>query len=99
MNVEEHLLICLAEECAEVAQACSKALRFGLADQWPERGDITNAENIARELEDLFGVVRMLYARGMIRDCDNARTLAKSRKVANYMAYARARGTLEPERA
>jgi hypothetical protein len=30
MNITEHLLATLAEECAEVAQATSKALRFGL---------------------------------------------------------------------
>lgn len=28
MNRSEHLLSCLAEECAEVAQRVSKALRF-----------------------------------------------------------------------
>lgn len=33
MNATEHLLVCLAEECGEVAKECSKALRFGLDDQ------------------------------------------------------------------
>lgn len=30
MNKAEHLLTCLAEECAEIQQAVSKALRFGV---------------------------------------------------------------------
>jgi len=30
MNRMEHLLAVLAEECAEVAQRCSKAQRFGM---------------------------------------------------------------------
>ncbi len=30
MNKTEYLLVCLAEECAEIQQAVDKALRFGL---------------------------------------------------------------------
>ena len=32
MTREEHLLTIVAEECAEVAQRATKALRFGLTD-------------------------------------------------------------------
>jgi len=32
MLLQEHLLIILAEECSEVAQRASKALRFGLRE-------------------------------------------------------------------
>jgi hypothetical protein len=35
MNPTEHLLSCLAEECAEVAQRASKSLRFGLSEVQP----------------------------------------------------------------
>jgi len=43
----EHLLVCLAEECAEVGQAVGKALRFGLKDSPPE-GGLPNDEYIVR---------------------------------------------------
>ena len=57
MNRTEHLLACLAEECAEVAQAVGKALRFGLDDGYPGT-DRKNADDIAKELNlnDLSGV-------------------------------------------
>ena len=35
MNKQEYLLTCLSEECAEIQQAVSKALRFGLDNYNP----------------------------------------------------------------
>lgn len=46
MNLQEHLLSCLAEECAEVGQCVSKALRFGLQDAQPGQ-PLTNLERMA----------------------------------------------------
>lgn len=45
MNLKEHLLTVLSEECAEVQQAVSKALRFGAKDSRPGT-DSTNAQEI-----------------------------------------------------
>jgi NTP pyrophosphatase (non-canonical NTP hydrolase) len=55
MNRSEHLLTCLAEECAEVAQRVSKALRFGLDEVQPEQS-CDNAERIRMEMYDLLAV-------------------------------------------
>ena len=60
MTREEHLLTILAEECAEVAQRCSKALRFGL-DEIQEGQSLTNAERITQELEGLKGTYMLLF--------------------------------------
>ena len=53
MNKTEHLLACLAEECAEVQHAVAKALRFGLDDGYPGAAS-TNAQDIAREFADVL---------------------------------------------
>lgn len=45
MKRHEHLLSILAEECCEVGQRVSKALRFGLDEVQPGQ-DLSNAERI-----------------------------------------------------
>lgn len=85
----EHLLTVLGEECAEVAQRCSKAIRFGLADIDPHRKE-TAKRVLERELGDLMAVVEILGLE--IRAEDKA---AKREKLKKYMAYSRTAGTLE----
>lgn len=107
MNTTEHLLVCLAEECGEVAKECSKALRFGLDDQLTLNPDgprgtegPTNREKIIAELNDLCGVVRMLEQHGVLpRNCltDTTAQENKAIKVTRYMRYAVRVGTLEVE--
>jgi hypothetical protein len=83
-NTLDRKLACLSEECAEVIQACQKAIRFGLFSTNPtlKPGDKhfgeTNAEQIAREMEKtyvndtkicLVGTeVRFYFAVGVIKD-------------------------------
>lgn len=94
MNVTEHLLVCLAEECAEVQQAVAKTLRFGLDDGYPDSGT-TNAEDIAREIVDLLAVVELLEESGcIVLDNSPAARERKQAKVRRFMDYARGRGTL-----
>lgn len=94
MNRTEHLLVCLAEECAEVGQAVSKALRFGLTDGYPET-DRTNATDIAFEVSDLFAVIEMLVECGAIQPCwGEPRLSNKKKKIEEFMRYAEERGTL-----
>lgn len=96
MNRTEHLLACLAEEAAEVGLAVGKALRFGLDDGYPQEST-TNADDIARELNDLFAVAEMLEEcgalpkRGLLQDVG-----AKRDRLAKWMEYAEQRGTLVP---
>ena len=65
MNKTEHLLACLAEECAEVQHAVAKALRFGLDDGYLGAAS-TNAQDIAREFADVLAVVEMLEEDGAL---------------------------------
>lgn len=92
MNRIEHLLTCLAEECAEVQQAVAKALRFGLDDGYvPGR---TNAGDIMKELDDLIGVAEMLRDEGVLQNFTCAEVDAKKERVLYWMKYAEKRGTL-----
>lgn len=61
MNIEEHALLVLMEECAEVAHAASKIIRFGwdVLNPYELKGP-TNREKLIEELSDLIGCVRYL---------------------------------------
>lgn len=59
MNSTDYLLVCLAEECAEVQHAIAKTLRFGLEHEWPGKGT-TNRDQIIRELRDIIDLVERL---------------------------------------
>jgi NTP pyrophosphatase (non-canonical NTP hydrolase) len=93
----EHLLTCLAEECAEISEQCSKvavrvskALRFGLAEVQP--GQLrTNAERIAAELADLLALAEVLEGAGVIT---RAEVENKKEKVRRFMDYAEKCGAL-----
>ena len=96
MNRTEHLLACLAEECAEGAQAVGKALRFGLDDGYPGT-DRKNADDIAKELNEMLAVAEMLREVGAIPMRDLAHDIeVKRARVEHYMNYAEQRGTLVP---
>jgi len=92
MTKTEYLLATLAEEAAEVAQACCKALRFGLND--PTR-EVPAEIRIIEELADLEAVVDLLKEAGVqlgIRYEVYAK--AKQRKL-DKMAHSIERGILE----
>lgn len=96
MNRTEHLLSCLAEECAEVAQRVSKALRFGLDEVQPGQPH-TNAQRIGQEFHDLLAVVEMLEEEGSLdRPTDTHAIERKKAKVLAFMEYAEQCGTLTP---
>lgn len=59
MTRTEHLLIKLIEECAEVQQRATKALRFGLSETQPGQ-TLSNACRLADEVMDLMAAVEML---------------------------------------
>jgi hypothetical protein len=100
MNRVEHLLTIAGEECNEVAQRTTKALRFGLSEAQPGQ-PFDNAERILMEYADLLAVVEMLQSEGHLPvwEASRMRALmdAKKRKVEKYLAYARDIGTLEVE--
>lgn len=106
MNRTEHLLTIAAEECAEIAQRCAKANRFGLeqiqqdADDKPEENPdrLTNKVRIRHEVADLLGVLDMLGIISLSAIGDGTlRTggYAKQEKVKRYLNRSRADGTLQ----
>jgi hypothetical protein len=69
MTETEHLLSCLAEECAEVAHEVSKALRFGLDNIYPEvPGGRTVRAKIKAESVDLIAVLQLLVEKKILED-------------------------------
>lgn len=96
MNRSEHLLVCLAEECAKVAQRVSKALRFGLDETQP--GQLfSNAQRIDQELDDLIAVVVILQGEGILPSSPYPTPdviAAKRAKIEQFMAISREQGVL-----
>jgi len=99
MTRTEHLLVCLAEECAEIQHVVAKALRFGLDDIPPGQhifAELTNAGRLTQEVTDLLGVLELLQESGVpVLSGERKHILMKKEKVEMYMSYARERGTLE----
>ena len=97
MNKQEYLLTCLSEECAEIQQAVSKALRFGL-DNYNPNGLLTNEGAISLELNDLQAIKEMLIKEGVLtEEGDEENKLLKQRKkdkVLHFMNISADCGTL-----
>lgn len=99
MNVREHLLTCLIEECSEIQKCATKILRFGENDRFPNpqfpNATSSNVQDISDEIDDLIGVMVLLKDEGvLLRNPDQAKILAKKIKVKKYMNYAREHGSL-----
>jgi len=95
MTRDEHYLTILAEECAEVAQRVSKALRFGLGEVQAGQ-PLTNAQRIEEELRDLSAVAAICEERGLV---DRARATheevrAKKEKIERHFEISREHGRL-----
>ena len=95
MNHTEHLLTCLAEESAEVAQRATKALRFGLREV--QSGQfLTNAQRLKLELLDLYAVVELLEARGCLEGGRDSQVMDEKKvKVTAWMDYSVGCGTFQ----
>jgi hypothetical protein len=101
---QEHLLTIVTEECAEIAQRCTKALRFGLeqvqqdADDKPEENPerLTNRERILREYYDLRAVLGMAGIDAWENSAFSKRCEEeKARKVDRYLQRSKRVGTLD----
>ena len=58
-DFQRERFVLLAEECAEVIQAVTKTLRFGLESVHPETG-VSNKDRLEEELADLFAVIHLV---------------------------------------
>jgi hypothetical protein len=95
MNRKEHLLIIAAEECNEVAQRLSKALRFGLSEIEPGQ-QLSNSYRIKQELNDLIAVLQMIEIEtGVDFSVEPVLLTEKQHKVHHFLKYAQQCGTLE----
>lgn len=82
---ERELLTILVEECAEVQQRATKALRFGIGEIQP-RQEHTNSERLAAEIGDVLEMVDRVLAAGLIRQADiDAGRQHKRQQLAVYM--------------
>lgn len=82
------LLTILAEECCEVAQRCTKALRFGVEEVQPGQSR-TNGDRIGLEVGDFMEVAARLMEMGIVPEWSvEAGRQAKSAQLAKYMQSA-----------
>jgi hypothetical protein len=97
MNRTEHLLTILAEECCEVAQRATKALRFGLDEVQPDQTE-SNAERMLAEYCDLIAMMEMLEMEGLLSRFGPGKTAIlirdKKAKVEKFIAYSARLGVL-----
>jgi NTP pyrophosphatase (non-canonical NTP hydrolase) len=82
----EELLIILMEESAEVSQAASKVMRFGLVSTHPLESPQTNQLRLETEIGDFMAIVKLLTEEYNL-NMDNiiAAADAKLVKVEKYM--------------
>ncbi len=99
MNKSDYLTLVAIEECAEIQQALSKAVRFGFDDHHPDCPDKTNEDDVLHEFYQLTAMIEELQRQHIIRKpTDEAIRRIKEQKlskVSHYMAYSRQRGRLD----
>lgn len=93
MTLKENLLETVSEECAEISQAVSKALRFGRTHE--------NVYDIMYEFYQLCAVVEMCQAECilpfLVSEDKDLIMSEKKRKVRMYQNVSRELGTLKEE--
>jgi|11BtaG_2_1085332.scaffolds.fasta_scaffold32430_2 hypothetical protein len=93
MSRDEHLLTIVAEECNEVAQRATKALRFSLEEKEPGQ-EHTNKERLFQEFGDLVAVLRMLFPEDFDHIPFTEWQKNKQEKVKRYLEYSEFLGTV-----
>ena len=99
MDLCENLLVTASEECAEIQQSISKALRFGLTSgsEYPPNFK-SNQDQIMQEYLELTAVIERLQVFGWlpIPSIEDKRyiKLQKLDKVTKYCDVSRANGCL-----
>jgi hypothetical protein len=89
MTRDEHLMVIGMEECDELSQRLSKALRFGLNQIQPGQLD-SNRGRIVAEMNDLLAALDML---GLYQP-NREQMDAKKAKVERFLAFSVECGTL-----
>lgn len=94
LTEQQYLLICVAEECAEIQQRITKALRFGLYEVQPGQPD-NNLVRIRQEFNDLLGVLELAADHSALMLIDRKQVDAKKDKVIKFMLYSEELGIVE----
>lgn len=82
-----HYLACVGEECGEIQQEISKALRFGVDDVNPKTKE-KNIVAVLREFNDLCGAMTKLF------DCEIGELIVKElikekqERIEKWLKYA-----------
>lgn len=84
MDLEQFLLIKIAEECDEISQRALKAAQFGLDEVQNGQG-LSNAERLIGELNDLAGVLSLMKQEDIL--CFKASSDAVAQKVEKLRKY------------
>ena len=89
------LLTLIAEECNEVAQRASKAIRFGL-NEVQEYQNLNNAQRLIYEFNDLVATMKILEEGGYFNESIFNEDLQsiKKQKIRKYLEYSKECGTL-----
>ncbi len=89
------LLLKLMEECSEVSQRCSKAIRFGLEEIQPEQL-LNNRVRLYQEISDLITVLKMLSDENILDDyVSEAQLKFGKERVEKYFNYSKELGVLK----
>lgn len=88
MKQFENILVTVSEECAEIQQAVSKSLRFGLDNHHPDNPDVTNADDILFEFIQLQALIESLQEHGKLPTWDDftVQTM-KNNKIRNVAKW------------
>ena len=83
------------EECDETSQRASKAIRFTLEEVQPSQ-ELTNAQRIVYEFNDILAVMELMQERGMISNMFDREAIDKKKaKVQKYLAYSEQLGAVK----
>jgi len=96
MNKREYLLICLAEELAEVQQCIGKCLRFTTDNKFEEY-KTTNFEELILEMNDVYAITELLEDHGLTIDVIDERIDGKKERTEKYMKISEQLKTLNGE--
>ena len=94
MTKQQYFLLALMEECNELAQVCSKAIRFGLDDFYDKHGK-SNYELMVDELNDIVGVISALQEEGVPIASIAERIELKVMKLERWDEYSKTKGCVE----
>lgn len=80
---EREILGITQEECAEVIQAISKCVRFGIDNE--HKSGKTQRENLSMEVGDLVCMIGLLIEAGLVKEEDINR--ARDEKIEKLKVY------------